>query len=67
MEKLNDVLSRLEGKIASSNVLEVTPSEEVSARLPTDLIRYSLVEDAVLHARSLCEIFLGQGETTRFP
>ena len=32
MEKLNEVLSRLEGKIASSNVLEVTPSEEVSAR-----------------------------------
>ena len=30
--------------------------------LPTDLIRYSSVEDAVLHARSLCEIFLCQGK-----
>ena len=29
--------------------------------LPTDVIRFAIVEDAVLHARSLCEIFLRLG------
>jgi hypothetical protein len=29
--------------------------------LPTDVIRFAIVEDAVLHARSLCELFLCLG------
>lgn len=29
--------------------------------LPTDVIRFAIVEDAVLHVRSLCEIFLRLG------
>ena len=30
--------------------------------LPSDVVRYAVVEDAVLHARSLCEVFIGPAE-----
>jgi hypothetical protein len=30
--------------------------------LPSDVIRFAVVEDAILHARSLCEIFLCSGQ-----
>jgi hypothetical protein len=30
--------------------------------LPSDVVRYAVVEDAVLHARSLCGMFIGSGE-----
>ena len=30
--------------------------------LPSDVVRHAIVEDAVLHARSLCEVFIGSAE-----
>src|SRR5215467_13917464 len=32
------------------------------AELPGKVVQHAVVEDAVLHARCLCEIFLGSGE-----
>ena len=33
--------------------------------LPRDVVRYTVVEDAVLHARSLCEVSIGSASQVR--